>query len=213
MMGIAIPFVVAAAVLHEVINLPSPLDFRRPSIIPAPAKLEYMHDVAVVLGANTALAVMCPDAAAGTWVKSHVKEWFGFVPRIEVGDMVPDGVLGGDESYLLSAKPGRIVLAANTLQGVRYAAYTLRQSAERMSIGRTTQGWWMPELEVRDAPKLEFRGVHLCWFPGITKVQMERNVRMAAYYKFNYAVIEPWGVFKWKRNPAFCWPDAEVTAE
>ena len=194
-------------------KLTSSLNFRRPSVIPTPAEIEYRQDVAVVFNTDTTLAVTCPDKAAVAWIKSHIRDWYGFEPRLEACFISPGEVPVGDESYLLSAKPGRIAIAANTLQGVRNAAYTLRQSAERMSVGLTVQGWWMPELEVHDKPALGFRGIHLCWFPGITKAQMERNVRLMAYYKLNYAVIEPWGVFKWKRNPAFCWPDADVTAD
>ena len=77
----------------------------------------------------------------------------------------------------------------------------------------STEGRVLPGLVVRDRPALAFRGIHLCWFPGVTYAQMERHIRMAAYYKFNYAVIEPWAVYRWRRHPDFCWPDASVAAD
>lgn len=188
-----------------------PLDFRRPSIIPTPAKLTYRPDVAVVFGPDTRLAVWCPDAAAVSWVESHLREWYGFSPRIESGTAPIDGLPDGAEAYALSAKPGRIVLAANALPGARYAAYTLRQAAERISFGRTVSGWWLPELEVCDAPALGFRGMHFCWFPEQSPLYIEHQLRMAAYYKFNVAVIEPWGVFRSERHPWHAVPGAPLT--
>ncbi len=195
-------------------NIPTDsLDFRRPSIVPVPAEMTYKPDVAVVFGPDTRLAVSCPDAAAVPWMESHLRKWFGFSPRIETNAAIIADVPPGAEGYALSAKPGRIALAANTLQGARYAAYTLRQAAERISVGRTTAGWWMPELEVRDAPMLGFRGMHFCWFPELSRTYIEHQLRMAAYYKFNFAVIEPWGVFRSERHPWHAIPGAPLTIE
>jgi len=79
--------------------------------------------------------------------------------------------------------------------------YTLRQVAERDSAGRVVSGYRLPQMTVRDAPVLKWRGVHFCWFPEVKPSQIEREIRLAAYYKFNYAVIETWGTFASERNP------------
>ena len=186
------------------------VDFRTPQIVPAPAEMRFASNKVVRLNAEAAFAVKCPDPAAGEWVRRHVKEWYGFTPQVSHERVVGDGAQG-KEGYTLSAKPGRIAIGANTLQGVRYALYTFRQVAERESAGRTLKGYWLPELEVKDAPAMDFRGVHFCWFPELSKTFIEHQIRVAAYYKFNYVVLESWGVFKGERHPRLAVKDAPLT--
>ena len=113
----------------------------------------------------------------------------------------------------MRARPGRIEISAATLQGVKYAMHTLRQAAERESRGVKLVGYWLPALEVRDDPALGFRGLHLCWFPEQSATFIEHQIRLAAYYKFNYVVIESWGTFRSEKNPWLGWPDGKMTKE
>jgi len=57
---------------------------------------------------------------------------------------------------------------------------------------------------------MEFRGIHLCIFPETPLWDIEKQIRLAAYHKFNYAVIETWGVFPFETHPEFCWPDCRI---
>ena len=68
-------------------------------------------------------------------------------------------------------------------------------------------------MEVRDAPSLKFRGVHLCCFPETSAAFLERQIRLAAYYKFNYAVVESWGMFKSEKLPFLSLKDSWLTAK
>ena len=194
------------------------LDFRRPEIVPAPREMTYKPSVPVRIDASTEFAVRCPDAAAKAWIKSKASKWFGAAVRTRMADGREAGVeapheFGGEEGYSLVANPGRIEIAANTIKGVRLAMYTLRQAAERESGGAELKGYWLPALKIRDEPALAFRGVHFCWFPECSPVLIERQIRFAAYCKFNYAVVECWGVFKSEKFPYLSLPDAFVTAK
>lgn len=182
-----------------VVQAEETLNFRKPDITPVPANLTYEANVAVRIR-QSHFEIACPDAAACAWVKRHADEWFGFKGEVRTcaSDAAKDQ---GPEGYALSAKPGVIRIAANGLQGVRYAMYTLRQSAERMSGGFTLEDWWLPALEVTDSPALAFRGVHFIWLPEMTGTFIEHQIRIAAYYKFNYVVLEPWGVFRSTKYP------------
>ena len=60
---------------------------------------------------------------------------------------------------------------------------------------------------------MDFRGIHICWFHETEPWEVERLVRLAAYYKLNYAVIEPWGTFRSEIAPWFGWPDGTMTKE
>ena len=118
--------------------------------------------------------------------------WFG-VKEPKVSAVAEVGFDGGEEGYLLKANPGKIASGAKSLRGVKYAMQTLRQAAERESEGMSLKGYWLPALFVRDDPAIAFRGVHFCWFPECSAQLVEHQIRLAAYYKFNYAVLENWG--------------------
>jgi len=186
-------------------------DFRRPEIIPEPRELSYDAATPVRIASDTRFSVSCPDATAAAWVKGKIASWFAVKDAV-VSRVLDRRVLdGGDEAYELSAEPGRISIAANTLKGVKWAMHSLRQTAERESAGRTLQGYWLPALQVKDAPALPFRGLHLCWFPECSARLIERQIRVAACYRFNFVVLENWGVFKSERHPYLAVPGAPLT--
>lgn len=183
------------------------VSFRSPRVNPTPNEMTYEESVAVRLpGAK--VVVRCPEAAAAGWVEAKLHAWLSAKIVVEA-DRAP--VETAAEGYELTAQPDRIVLAAKTLKGIRHAAYTLRQVAEREPIGTETVGFWMPALTIKDAPWMEFRGVHLCWFPECTTTLIEHQIRLAAYYKYNYVVLESWGTFRSERHPYLSWRDAPLT--
>ena len=188
------------------------VDFRRPVVVPEPAEMSFRPDVAVRLDASVRFHITCQDSASLDWTRIHVAKWLGFTPDVGWTDGV-SSVLASDEGYRLSTTPGRIGIEAKTLQGVRYALYTLRQAAEPIPEGRELAGWWLPGMEVRDAPALKFRGIHLCCFPETSAALLERQIRLAAYYKFNYAVIESWGMFRSAKLPFLSLKDSWLTPD
>lgn len=186
------------------------IEFRAPVLIPPPREMTYESGVAVRIEKGTRFEVTCPDPSAAAWVKEHATQWFGVTPEVTQTATAADGV-DHDEGYTLDAAPGRIALGAKAFRGVKYAMHTLRQAAERESVGRTLRGYWLPALKIKDAPALSFRGVHFCWFPECTTAFIEHQFRLAAYYKFNYVVLESWGVFKGTRHPYLAIKDAPLT--
>ena len=187
------------------------IDFRAPVIVPMPREITYDAHVAVRLAEGVKVTVTCPEKDAGAWVATRFNEWFGVTP--EVGTVAKDdaNVATAEGSYRLTAKPGAIEIRARGLQGVRYALYTLRQAAERESRGVKLVGYWLPALDVADAPALGFRGVHFCWMPELSAMFIEHQIRLAAYYKFNVVVLESWGVFKSERHPELSIANAPLT--
>ena len=83
-----------------------------------------------------------------------------------------------------------------------------------LSWGRVkTRAYVLPHVEVRDAPSVKWRGMHFCWMPELSAEFVEREIRMAAYLKFNHVVLESWGVFRSERHPWFGWPDRPMTKD
>jgi len=186
------------------------LSFARPAIIPAPSEMTFESNVVLRLDAEQDVTVRCPEAAAAVWVRDHLRLWFAFEPKVAGRT---EAVALPEEGYRLSARPEGIVVEAKTLAGVRYALFTLRQIAERNSEGATVTGYRLPACTIEDAPTLRFRGVHFCWMPEMSADFVEREIRLAAAYKFNTVVLEPWGVYRSERHPWFGWPEGMMTKE
>ena len=178
-----------------------------PGVFPEPQK----HSISLTDYVPFELVkITCADAAAIDWAKKHLKLWYGkFTPQI-VAESGNTSTMGNEE-YTLTIDKNGAVIKANTLQGARYALYTLRQLAIPKRGTDEVSGWIVPLSTIEDKPEMEFRGMHICWFPENEPWEIERMIRLAAYYKLNYAVIEPWGTFQSKVAPWWGWDDGKMT--
>ena len=182
---------------------------------PLPMPVEFKSDIdsPVPFGAGTTVSVDCPDASAVAWLSGHFKEWYGEHSPKAMAGSAGLNLKDGDEAYAVSADADGVKIKARTLAGVRWAAYSLRQLAIAKRGTFKTAGRILPQLEISDAPHLAFRGIHLCWIPEVRKEQIERAIRLAALMKFNYVVLEPWGMYKSSKHPWWSWPEAKMTLE
>ena len=182
---------------------------------PLPMPVEFKSDIdsPVPFGAGTTVSVDCPDASAVAWLSGHFKEWYGEHSPKAMAGSAGLNLKDGDEAYAVSADADGVKIKARTLAGVRWAAYSLRQLAIAKRGTFKTAGRILPQLEISDAPHLAFRGIHLCWIPEVRKEQIERAIRLAALMKFNYVVLEPWGMYKSAKHPWWSWPEAKMTLE
>ena len=133
---------------------------------------------------------------------------------------VPDPAYASDSDpeTLTNARTelaGTIIIAAADFDGLRDAFKTLRQASETFGVSASTASsqYLVPEMKIDDAPALAFRGLHLCWFPETDPKRLESAIRIAAYYKFNYVVLEFWGVFPFETSDALCWSEIHTTKE
>ena len=214
--------------MKEVCRLPSVVCLMSLLVAPAFAAGERGQVFAcdmktyVPFDATTVVTVECPDDAAAKWAGDHFAEWYGpCAPKVKAGGSrsratavdAQESVPPGDEAYAATTDSNGVKIAANTLAGVRWAAYTLRQLAIAKRGTFKTEGYIVPKLSIKDRPHLAFRAVHLCWFPEVRPQQMERAIRLAALLKFNYAIIEPWGMYASEKHPWWHWPNATMTKE
>ena len=188
-------------------------------LVPLPRPVEFKSDMdsPVVFDATTTVVVDCPDAAAVGWLAAHFAEWYGGQsPKVSAGKGGPLSTLNAQrstsqEAHAVTADGVGVKIAARSLAGVRWAAYSIRQLAIAKRGTFKTDGRILPTLKISDAPHLSFRCIHLCWFPEVRPQQMERAIRLAALLKFNYAILEPWGMYRSERHPWWGWPDAKMT--
>lgn len=186
-------------------------NFYEPVIVPTPKSAVWRNRECVPLNMDSTVRLRCNEQGAGEWLARHLESAFSFKVMVETASTEKTSS-GAAHEYRISASPENgIEIEAETLEGVRHAFFTLRQIAIPDRGGITTSGFIMPGFEISDSPSLAFRGMHFCWFPEHTVTAIERQIRLAAYYKFNYAVIENWGVWRSESCPWFGWPDGKMT--
>ena len=178
-----------------------------------PVKAEWRLDQCVGLTADLQVRVRVASEVAdcARWFADHARAAFGVSWRVEatVSDM-PRAL--PVEGYTLKLSPADgIDITAKNLTGVRYAFQTLRQLAQPKRGTMKVEGWIAPACEIEDAPKMAFRGMHLCWFPEVDVKLIERRLRLAGYYKMNHVVLENWGTFRSERHPWWGWADGSMT--
>ena len=182
-------------------------------LAPLPMPVEFKSDMdrPVAFDASTTVVVECPDESAVGWLASHFAEWYGkAAPKVQLSTLNAQ-LPTSPEAYAVKADALGVRISARTLAGVRWAAYSIRQLVIAKRGTFKTEGYLLPTLSISDAPHLAFRAVHLCWFPEVRKEQIERAIRLAALMKFNYAILEPWGMYRSERHPWWGWPEGKMT--
>ena len=177
----------------------------------APAPVEISTDWSVRVPLDGKVTVRCAEATddGARWIGEKFAAWFGRRPQVT--DEPSAGEVAEEEGYRIDADADGIRIAARTMQGVRYAAYTIRQLAIPRRGTLKTDGFILPRTTVRDAPAITRRFLHLCWLPEYSTDEMERRIRLAATLKFNYIILESWGVFRSERHPWWGWQDGKMT--
>ena len=182
-------------------------------LLPMPKHVAFFDGPEVVLDSTLTLNVELAvnDTDAKNTVDQIFKRQFGTNPNIVVTKK--DDVPKDAEAYRIRAAGKNVTLSAADIRGIRHALSTLRQIAESNHDGMKLVSYRIPETEIDDAPAMAFRGLHICWFPENRYPRIEQAVRLAAYYKFNYVVIEFWGTFPSKKHPTLCWQEFAAKPE
>ena len=179
-----------------------------PRIIPAPMQC----DLSAINYVPFRKVTIATDAAeANKWAKDHFALWYKkLAPSVNVV-----AYNGSDdlhkEAYSISINNNGVKISAKNIEGVRHALHSLRQI---VMPGRGTQkveSYIVPTGAINDYPSMDFRGLHICWFPETQEWEIERMIRLAGYYKINYIVLEQWGTYQSKVAPWLCWPDTPMT--
>ena len=181
----------------------------RPLVCPAPKTMSLETATWVKLDGSVPVSVSCREAGAADWVARHWKPWFEkpVVPRTADASALPQG----EGAYRLVAAADGISIAAERLSGVRYALQTLRQLAVAGRGTLMVDHYIAPCVTIEDRPAVSWRGLHFCWFPETTAQEVERFIRLAGAFKFNYVVLETWGTFRSDLFPWLGWKDGAMT--
>ncbi len=118
-----------------------------------------------------------------------------------------------DEAYGITVSESAVTVSASGISGAMNALKTLRQLAESERGVLKSSCFILPAVSIEDFPETHNRFIHFCWFPETPEFEIEKEIRLAAYYKFRYAVIESWGMLKFESHPEFCWSEFALPPE
>ena len=179
-------------------------------LIPVPQKIEFHDGNEYIIADGCKVEITIPDdSGCGELVIGLFQSYWQTTPEMIIcpEDYTP---LQNDESYGIEINEKVLKISAVSRAGVFNAMKTLRQLAEVQRGTVEVSGYFLVPCTIQDAPALAFRGIHLCIFPETPLWDLEKQLRIAAYHKFNYAVIEPWGVFPFESHPEFVWADKKI---
>ena len=179
-------------------------------LIPVPREIEWRDEPEYILQDGSSFEVSVADTYG---VEEKVLAWsklfWNITPAVTVKESCAAGKIHPD-GYELDITSSKVKITALGVNGVMNAMKTLRQLAEVQRGTERVTGYFLVCCAIKDEPAMAFRGVHLCIFPETPLWDIERQIRIAAYYKFNYAVIEAWGIFPFESHPEMCWADKKL---
>jgi len=180
-------------------------------LIPVPRKIDFRDGELFLLTEKCPVRITSASEQEkiGEKVPELFRSFWGVTPELRVvRESVPAQEFPG--SYAVKIRSDLLEIRAEAFSGVLNAMKTLRQLAEPLRNTAELKGHFLVPCDIEDAPAMEFRGIHLCIFPETPLWDIEKQLRLAAYHKFNYAVIECWGIFPFDSHPEFCWEEKKL---
>ena len=183
-------------------------------LIPYPKQVELADGPVVKIDKALTVTITLTNGVRGLDKRTAglFKGYWGAAPKVTFKTDA-SLVIPKDGYRFKAAAATGLEIAASDESGLLNALKTLRQVAEPERGVEKLSYYFLPEMSVADAPAMAFRGMHICWFPENDEVAIEKDIRMAAYYKFNYVVLEPWAVFDYKTHPEFAWAEKKIGAK
>ena len=175
---------------------------------PRPKELTVFDGI-YVLNEKSTIAISTSVALSSSQekvIRDTIKQYWRFTPTLSFTQN-PDNAKLGEEGSETNIDNSGIAISAKDFTALRQALKTLRQVAESERDGT---GQAFVHIKVKDWATLKFRGIHICIFPENTLEDIEKYVRLASYYKYNYVVLEPWGTFPFKSHPEFAFADKKL---
>ena len=180
-------------------------------LIPVPQNITFADGADYIINNGCPVTLKAMETDGITEKAAEIfKSYWNVVPAITLRNEAWDK---DEEAYTIDVTAHRMEICFAGLKGFLNAMKTLRQLAEVQRGTERLQEYFLVQCRIEDTPAMSFRGLHLCIFPETPLWDIEKQIRLAAYHKFNYAVIETWGIFPFESHPEFCWSDVKIDKE
>ena len=176
-------------------------------LCPLPKFVEFKPEYFILQkGGEIKIATQKLDEKQVDFLESLPKQYWDFNCKLVFTELA-DAQKLGNEGYSIDIDNNGIVIEANGFFAVHHAFKTLRQMSEKQRDGN---GEVFAHCKIKDSATIALRAIHLCVFPERTLAVLEKYLRMASFYKFNYVFIELFGTFPFKSHPEFCFANETV---
>ncbi len=177
-------------------------------MIPAPKNAEFKQGNFYRITDDCKIKLVLPSAVVDSCdveeiVENVCKQYWDFSVDVDVEKSKDVSNIKRD-GYKLDISGDVMKISASNVEGVRNALKTARQLSETERGVTNFSAYVIPQMKIDDYPSMQFRGVHLCYFPQTTHYEFLRAIRLASYYKMNYVIVEFWGTYNFKKYPEFC---------
>jgi hypothetical protein len=155
------------------------------------AELRRLHGVQVAPG-KTGIALALEGTARGKQLLARLPGAAAF------------RAASSEEAYLLQADASGVSIVARRPRGLLFGVQTLLQLVRDRAV---------TAARIVDYPQLGFRGVHICIFPNTELASVRQAILVAARYKYNAVVLEPWASLKSAKHPETAYEGAYTPAQ
>jgi hexosaminidase len=175
---------------------PDPIVPKRYNLVPLPQKL-VERDGELSLGPDTRIATSGSNPVVdqvALALAQRLRTVTGFAIPVDAAppatiELAVDPSVTADEGYSLDVDGTRIHIAARQAEGIFYGIQTLLQllpAAVESPGPASGVTWTVPEVQIDDAPRFPYRGMHLDVSRHFFPVDfVKRYVDLAARYKIN----------------------------
>ncbi len=192
-------YAIAAAILivGGLISIEAPASERHYNIIPLPSKIKALKGE-FRLNSQTKFIVTDKKALkVANYFKSLIAASTGYDPKITSSDRADkntiifklSGTIKKAEGYEVLIEHDRVILTARNPSGLFYAVQTLRQMLPKeieSSFPNNTAAWVLSNVAISDAPRFEYRGMHLDVARSFFPVKfIKKYIDLIAFHKMN----------------------------
>ncbi len=168
-------------------------------VVPKPQTIRE-HVGKFVLNEKTALVYDNHNKKVG-WVVDFIRDRFGIPTRFPFPQAtqtdsnvivlkIDNNLKGPDGAYTLKITPQKIEIRAPQARGLFYGVQTIRQLLPAAIESRdsvSAQTWSVPCVEIEDAPRFRYRGMHLDVSRHFFPVKfIKKYIDLIAFNKMNY---------------------------
>ena len=111
-------------------------------------------------------------------------------------------------SYAIEVSSEGVAIVATDEQNLMYGLFALLEYIEPISLEIGKEQLQIPCLSIKDKAAVDNRMIHLCVFPETSAEFLQRFIKMCGVLKYNYLIIEFWGMLRFECLKELAWNHA-----
>ncbi len=213
-------FIFSIFIIHAALHADSNAEVFKKEVllsrmVPQPKAVEFSGGANYILSAESGVEIIL-GATLPKNDELHIleifKTYWNITPKL-ISKVSESLAQMPQDAYKIEVSAEGLKISAAGLSGVLQSLKTLRQLAEPVRGGKDLGAYLIAPCKIEDSPINNFRAMHLCVFAETQPYEIEKWLRLAAYYKFTHIVIDFWGTYPSQKHPEFFWENSPMNLE